>query len=157
MGDTPTWGGQISHNRSNIIHIKVDEIIKHKYKDIAIIKLEENVNFTDLIQPICLPIDDSYNFRELQLHVCKRPTSMSINRVPMVTNVSVSPLSPQDCSIMFQRKRAQFTRGEFCAWDEVGDTCTGDLGGPLIGTINGQYHVIGLNSYINALVYLLII
>lgn len=150
LGDTPTWGGQVRHNRSKIIHINVSEIINHKRKDIAIIKLARAVNFTDLIQPICLPIDDNYNFRELELHICKRATAMSISRVPIITSVSVSPLAPQDCAIMFQRKQAHLMKEEFCAWDEVGDTCTGDLGGPLIGNLNGRFHVIGLNSYINA-------
>lgn len=51
---------------------------------------------------------------------------------------------------MFHRKKAIFTLEEFCAWDEYGDTCTGDVGGPLMGSVNGKWHLIGLNSYANA-------
>lgn len=128
--------------------IGVSEIFKHKSKDIALIKLSEAINITDHITPICLPEDGRYNnFRELELHICKRTKK---SRKSIVSIVPVSPLSPQDCSIMFERKNANFShRFELCAWDEIGDTCTGDLGGPLVGKVNGHYQVIGLNSYVN--------
>lgn len=73
---------------------------------------------------------------------------MSSNR-PHVYSVPVTPLSSQDCTIMFQRKRAHYTLDEFCAWDEAGDTCTGDLGGPLVAETNGRSVLIGLSSYIS--------
>lgn len=58
------------------------------------------------------------------------------------------PVSPQDCSTLFHRKGADFNaREEFCSWDERKDTCTGDLGGPLIGKHKGRFHVIGLSSF----------
>jgi coagulation factor X len=64
-----------------------------------------------------------------------------------VALVPVSPLSPQDCHMIYHRNRAEFSRSEFCAWDEGGDTCTGDMGGPLIAKQNGAFHLIGLKSY----------
>lgn len=140
-----------------VLTIGIDRIYKHQYKDIAIIRLIEKINFTDFITPVCLPEDDNYNFRELQFHICKRSSSKSITKLPINRYVSVSPLSPQDCTIMFHRKHAIFTLEEFCAWDETGDTCTGDLGGPLVGKLNGRYQVIGLNSYVNTRVCILYI
>lgn len=68
----------------------------------------------------------------------------------VVKSISVIPLSDQDCRIMFKRKHVTVTAEEFCAWDETGDTCTGDLGGPLVGRANDKYQVVGLNSYLNA-------
>lgn len=65
--------------------------------------------------------------------------------------MSVLPVSPQDCSTLFHRKGANFSaREEFCSWDERVDTCTGDLGAPLIGMHNDRNHVIGLASYATA-------
>lgn len=146
----------------------VEEIILHPKRDIALVKMTKPVNFTgekeskaftelllkplpfsslELIQPICLPTSENYNFREMILHSCRKIK----NRIPArvhVESMSVLPVSPQDCSTLFHRKGANFSsREEFCSWDERVDTCTGDLGAPLIGLENGQYQVVGLASY----------
>lgn len=132
-----------------MVSIDVEQIFQHHRKDIAVIKLAKPVNSTQSISPICLPDHDNYNYRELHLHMCKRKSSHATPSAPYVYSVPVTPLSPQDCSIMFQRKKARYTLDEFCAWDEVGDTCTGDLGGPLVADVNGRSVLIGLNSYIS--------
>lgn len=102
---------------------------------------------SELIQPICLPTSENYNFRELFLHSCSKTTHHGQKRIK-VESLSVLPVSPQDCSTLFHRKGANFhSREEFCSWDERVDTCTGDLGGPLIAKQNGRFHVIGLSSF----------
>lgn len=128
----------------------MEELFKHDRKDIAIIKMSQPVNFTDSIRPICLPKDDNFNFRELFLHVCTRRTSSNSGRPKLPKNklVGVNPLSPHDCLTLYRRHGATISLEEFCGWDETGDTCTGDLGGPLIGKVSGRFHVIGLHSYV---------
>lgn len=37
---------------------------------------------------------------------------------------------------------------EFCAWDEAGDDCAGDIGSPLFTIHNGRFFVVGLRSYV---------
>lgn len=125
LGDPSVVGYSRSEvNKSGIIHVEIEEIFQHKNRDIALIKLAENVNFTNFIRPICLPDNDHYNYTELYLHMCKKESRSS----SVVSTVTASPLSPQDCEIMFSRKRARITTDEFCAWDETGDSCAGDLG-----------------------------
>lgn len=147
MGDIPS---NAHRDKSDVIHIGVKEIFNHQHKDIAIIRLNENVNLTEKIQPICLPSDDNYNLSNLELHVCQKSHTHSLRKHSVVKSISVIPLSDQDCRIMFKRKNVIVTDEEFCAWDETGDTCTGDLGGPLVGKIDDNYHIVGLNSYVNA-------
>lgn len=168
LGDVPVLGGSDNEvNKSSIIQIGIEEIFQHKNRDIALIKLAENVNFTNLIRPICLPENDHYNFTELYKHMCKKDSKNTV-----VSTVTTTPLSPLDCETMFKRKRAAITAEEFCAWDETGDSCLGDLGtktiklhiignetmdkllifykgGPLIAMDNGRYSVIGMSSHIN--------
>lgn len=103
-----------------------------------------------MIQPICLPTSDNYNFRELFLHICRKSRNATPPKVKVQT-LSILPLSPQDCSTLFHRKGANLnSREEFCTWDERGDSCTGDLGGPLIGKQDDRFHVIGLSSYVTS-------
>jgi hypothetical protein len=76
LGDFVTWNKYASRDKSNSLEVEVDEIFYHKKKDLALIKLKESV--TDTIRPACLPLSDSYNFKELQSHLCKR----SHNKAP---------------------------------------------------------------------------
>lgn len=148
LGDIPTWSNVfIPHDKSNVVSVDVEQIFQHDREDIAIIKLQQPVALSELIVPICLPTHDNYYFRELNAHVCLRKTHRSDTSV---ISVPVSPLLPQDCNILLKRKKASYTQELFCAWDEMGDTCTGDLGSPLTTTTNGRVTVIGLNSFTSA-------
>lgn len=78
LGDFVTWNKYASRDKSHTVEVGVEEIFYHKKKDLALIKLKESVTFTDVIRPACLPLSDSYNFKELQSHFCKR----SHNKTP---------------------------------------------------------------------------
>lgn len=78
LGDFVTWNKYASRDKSQSVEVEVEEIFYHKKKDLALIKLKESVTFTDVIRPACLPLSDSYNFKELQSHLCKR----SHNKAP---------------------------------------------------------------------------
>jgi Trypsin len=73
LGDFVTWNKFATRDRSDSMEIEVDEIFYHKRKDLALIKLKHAVPFSDVIRPACLPQSDSYNFKSLQSHMCKRP------------------------------------------------------------------------------------
>lgn len=75
LGDFVTWNKYASRDKTNTVEVDVDEIFYHKKKDLALIKLKHSVTFTDIIRPACLPSSDSYNFKELQSHLCKRSHS----------------------------------------------------------------------------------
>lgn len=111
------------------------------------IKLSQRVRITDDIQPICLPKHGHYEFRELHSHICKRIKDVPMKKQARIIVAQVTPLAPRDCHIMFRRKGATLTNEEFCAWDEIGDSCTGDLGSPIVGKHNGRLYVVGLKSY----------
>jgi hypothetical protein len=72
LGDFVTWNKYANRDKSYSVEIEVDEIFFHKKRDVALIKLKESVNFTDIIRPACLPQSDNYNFKELKSHLCKR-------------------------------------------------------------------------------------
>lgn len=78
LGDFVTWNKYANRDKSHTVEIEIEEIFLHEKKDLALIKLKESVEFTDVIRPACLPSSDYYNFKELQSHLCKR----SHNRAP---------------------------------------------------------------------------
>uniref|UniRef100_A0A336N033 CSON009640 protein n=2 Tax=Culicoides sonorensis TaxID=179676 RepID=A0A336N033_CULSO len=148
LGDSPTWAiDNMEHNSSRVVRRDIEEVYIHEKKDIALIKLTQRVKITDNIKPICLPKQGHYEFRELHLHICKRIKGVPLKKQARIIVAQVTPVAPHDCTIMFQRQHATVTPSEFCAWDENGDTCTGDLGGPVIGKHNGRFYVTGLKSY----------
>lgn len=67
----------------------------------------------DYIQPVCLPIDDNYNFREMHYHMCKRVEDADNNRKFDVRLLSSIPLAPQDCEILFHRKELNLAPQNF--------------------------------------------
>lgn len=78
LGDFVTWNKYANRDKSQSTEVDVDEIFYHKKNDLALIKLKDSVKFSDIIRPACLPLSDSYNFKELQSHLCKR----SHNKAP---------------------------------------------------------------------------
>jgi Trypsin len=75
LGDFVTWNKFAARDKTNSLEVEVDEIFYHKKQDLALLKLLTAVTFTDVIRPACLPLSDSYNFKELQSHLCKRSHS----------------------------------------------------------------------------------
>ncbi|KAG5675206.1 hypothetical protein PVAND_005130 [Polypedilum vanderplanki] len=145
LGDFVTWNKYANRDKSYSVEIDIEEIYFHKKRDIALIKLKESVNFTDVIRPACLPQSDSYNFKELKSHLCKRshhpktPADVSLE--------FAAPLSTFDCRKFFSRKRIAISQYEFCVWDETGDDCAGDLATALFTIHNGRLFLVGLRSY----------
>lgn len=156
MGDKPTRSGTANTSATIPQRIPVDAIYNHQLRDIAIVRLLHPVQISDAIMPICLPSEDvaPTSFNNPELHQCIRSTSRSSStsskvHQTRVTTIVVQPLAPNDCRILLSRKGGQLANDEMCAWDDPGDTCTRDLGGPLSVQINGRHHVVGLNSFVN--------
>ncbi|XP_055586384.1 CLIP domain-containing serine protease B4-like [Uranotaenia lowii] len=153
LGDSPTWastpgGKETALRKKNVVSIPVKNVFLHERKDIAVIRLAERVNITTpTIRPICLPMSDRFNYTELHFHICRKEKADFGRMSSRSKLVAVTTLTQKDCQILFRRHNADVGLKEFCAWDETGDNCTGDLGGPLMVKLNGRYHVVGLNSY----------
>jgi coagulation factor 10 len=101
LGDFATWNKYANRDKSYSVEIEVDEIFLHKKRDIALIKLKDAVTFTDVIRPACLPQSDSYNFKELKSHLCKRaqhPKTPADVTLEFAVSISAPP-RPGICKI----------------------------------------------------------
>ncbi|XP_076174782.1 venom serine protease Bi-VSP [Ptiloglossa arizonensis] len=143
------------------VEIEIDQKIVHPQystskmeNDIAVLRLKEEVQFTDLIYPICLPIKEplrSKNFYRFFPFIAgwgavesRGPASADLleAQVPVVSN--------DDCKKAYSRfKNAVIDQRVLCAGYAQGgkDACQGDSGGPLMLLQKKTVYQIGVVSY----------
>ncbi|XP_072806717.1 plasma kallikrein isoform X2 [Vicugna pacos] len=129
-------------------------IIHHNYKisegshDIALIKLETPLNYTDFQKPVCLPSKDDTNTIYTNCWVTgwgfteekgKIQDTLQKANIPLVSNA--------ECQKSY--KEYKITKQMICAGYKEGgkDACKGDSGGPLVCKHNGIWHLVGITSW----------
>ncbi|XP_074897739.1 coagulation factor XI-like isoform X3 [Buteo buteo] len=134
---------------------KVEEIIVHpQYKyaqtgyDIALMKLDKPMNFTDLQLPICLPSKEDANILYTDCWVIGWGYRKEKGRVEDILQKATVPLmSKEECQARYRKRRI----GDkvICAgYDEGGrDACKGDSGGPLSCKHEEVWYLVGITSW----------
>lgn len=141
---------------------KIAEVVKHPDfnrdtfdNDLALVKLEEHIHFSNYVQPICLSKrreeSEEWFFEHQTLkmgHVTgwgqlkengPQPKFLQELRMPIV--------SPQSCRASTQFK---VTANMFCAGyaqEIVGDACKGDSGGPFVAQHDERWYLLGVVSW----------
>ncbi|CAH0384422.1 unnamed protein product [Bemisia tabaci] len=139
----------------------IEESIVHPENDIAILRLQKDVTFTNLIQPICLPSahemkDNTWVGYEPVVAgwgVTDRSRSSDFGRDQMLRHVKVPVWDNEKCKAVYSGISSKFLINEtvLCAGYEKGgkDSCQGDSGGPLMIPYgkNSSYYLIGVVSF----------
>ncbi|XP_030082002.1 serine protease grass-like, partial [Drosophila hydei] len=96
-----------------------------KHNDIALIKLERQVEFKKHIKPICLPIgvEASQSFVVTGWGITENGTAVDVPR-----EAAIELQARQTCAHTFDRIVKQ---SQLCAGATASDSCRGDSGGPL--------------------------
>ncbi|XP_036737451.2 enteropeptidase [Manis pentadactyla] len=158
---TSTWKAVLGlHMTSNltspqIVTRLIDQIVinphydkRRKDNDVAIMHLEFKVNYTDYIQPICLPDKNQVlppgricSIAGWGRVVHQGPTANILQEadVPLLGNEKCQQQMPE----------YNITENMICAGYEEGgiDSCQGDSGGPLMCQENNRWFLAGVTSY----------
>ncbi|XP_008561499.1 PREDICTED: plasma kallikrein, partial [Galeopterus variegatus] len=134
---------------------QVEEIIIHqKYKisegghDIALIKLQSPLNYTEFQKPICLPSKYDTNTAYTNCWITgwgytkekgEIQNTLQKANIPLVTN--------EECQKRY--RDYEITEQMVCAGYKEGgtDACKGDSGGPLVCKHNGIWNLVGITSW----------
>lgn len=120
--------------------------------DVALLRLEREIYFTDQITPICLPKDSRNSYNDIKATIAGWG---QVNQfVPSSTScqlrfAEIRTYSNEQCRHQSRYNPKLILNSMICAGDLEGgnDTCQGDSGGPLMYRRNdGTYEIIGVVS-----------
>ncbi|KAM8786311.1 plasma kallikrein-like [Rhynchonycteris naso] len=129
-----------------IIHQKYN--ISENTHDIALLRLETPLNYTEFQKPICLPSKDDTNTIYTNCWITGWGFTKERGEIQNILQKANIPLVPnEEC----QRKYRDYeiTKQMICAGLKEGgkDACKGDSGGPLVCKHNGMWHLVGITSW----------
>ncbi|KAJ6637209.1 Serine protease easter [Pseudolycoriella hygida] len=127
------------------LDIAVEEVIPHENynpnsktqeNDIALLRLSQQVTYTDFIKPICLPTADNLknkNYDGINLDVAGWGKTENVSFSNFKLKVRVPGVSLERCNSVYSRHSVVLGAGQLCAGGIKGaDSCRGDSGGPLM-------------------------
>ncbi|KAL4715946.1 hypothetical protein ACJJTC_013246 [Scirpophaga incertulas] len=136
-----------------IPHEEYDPADTNQLNDIALLRLETNAVFNDFVKPICLPTQSQFKgslFEGYEMVVAGWGRTETRIESDVKLKVSVPVVNNKQCGNVFSRVNRQITPKQMCAGGVTGrDSCRGDSGGPLMGTVTSysNWFVFGVVSY----------
>ncbi|XP_017775180.1 PREDICTED: serine protease easter-like [Nicrophorus vespilloides] len=149
--------------------VVISKIIPHKdfsavslKNDIALLKLQNSISFTEFIQPICLPFDieltpDMFYDKKLTVSGWGKINSDRVSGSDALMYATVKVWKTSRCNMSVPPEVLPIDDAQICANGRKGeDACKGDSGGPLFIVTNTQkslkHHQIGIISFASAMV-----
>jgi len=117
--------------------------------DIALIHLDEPVNFTDTVKPVALHNGTPpYDTGSVSADIAGWGQVFTVG--PLSSNlraITVRVLTPRECGFRYLFIQSRITSKMLCATGFGRETCQGDSGGPLVFDPQGEARQIGIVSW----------
>ncbi|XP_037942639.1 serine protease 7-like [Teleopsis dalmanni] len=111
----------------------------HNHHDIALIRVDRVINFTDSIQPVCLPyieVDNVPLQHGMKLVTAGWGHNGTVKQTDVKHKVTVPFVNRESCQSLYAKKHL-IAEEQICAGGVyLQDSCTGDSGGPLMRLSN---------------------
>lgn len=134
-----------------IAHENYDPANENQHNDIALLRLSNNVRFTDYVKPICLPLNERRStFEGYGMEVAGWGKTESKSESDVKLKVTVPVVSQSECRNVFGRVNRRIVDTQICAGGLSGkDSCRGDSGGSLMAysSDNRNWMAVGVVSY----------
>ncbi|XP_054725162.1 serine protease 7 [Anastrepha obliqua] len=127
-----------------VVKLGYEQVIPHpqyqpnnnnRHHDIALIRMAEDVTYTDFIRPVCLPMASSrqaINVGEL-LTVAGWGRTLLARQSNVKQELAVPVVDHDECARKFSSRNVNLITSQLCAGGEFSkDSCDGDSGGPLM-------------------------
>lgn len=143
------------------IDLGVEKVVVHesydlltKLHDIALIRLDGVVKYTDFVRPICLPPKDLELKENEYLTVAgwgRTEVFYSHSPIKLKVNVPLVNLTYCNWKVKSLQSNLNIENTQLCAGGQQGlDSCSGDSGGPLMTTLrkrSNQWNIVGIVSF----------
>ncbi|XP_058170475.1 CLIP domain-containing serine protease HP8-like [Anopheles ziemanni] len=136
---------------------KADKITIHeeydvdlKQNDIALIRVDHALTFTDYVAPICLPVNHTYDESLPASSVISFGWGETINGQPSETKrvVYLRVVQHDECATLLKKTSPLLSHNMCTLGMKAGqDVCQGDSGAPLVWLHGQQMYVVGVVSH----------
>ncbi|XP_037942638.1 serine protease 7-like [Teleopsis dalmanni] len=135
-------------------HTKPHELYKesstNKEHDIALVRLNRIILFSDKIKPICLPfvVQQSDLGLSTQYTVAGWGRTLRNSSSTIKQKLNVTLVDQQQCHRKFLERKVNIVASQLCAGGKYAeDSCEGDSGGPLMRFQSGAWVLEGIVSF----------
>lgn len=120
----------------------------NEYNDIALLRLSQDVPFTDFVKPICLPKTDRLGSKAW---VAGWGTTEHSSSSEIKLKVELPIVQNEPCQRVYEKMSVELVPTQICAGGQKGkDSCRGDSGGPLMRENQenqGRWEAVGVTSF----------
>ncbi|XP_049530778.1 CLIP domain-containing serine protease B9-like [Anopheles darlingi] len=118
--------------------------------DIALVRLDKTIVFSDFVQPVCLPLSDFRPSRTDDVNfVTGFGRTLKGKRSAIKQKLGIKVYDHDRCREKYATQKAVITTNQICAGGEFAkDSCHGDSGGPLM-KLQRVWYLEGVVSYGN--------